>query len=271
MLTNMLDLLNEARLKKHSIIQFNINNLEWIKYILTTCDEENKPVILGVSASAAKYMGGYKNVCSMVTNLIDYYNIKIPVSIHLDHGSSFEEVKKAIEAGFTSVMIDLSDKPLDENIKITKEIVEYAHLRNVLVEGEIGTIKEGINADLNDCIKYVNETKIDSFAPAIGNLHGKYTGEVNLNLDLLDQISKNIRIPLVLHGASGIDNDLLSQTIKLGISKININTDLQVAWADGLREKLNSDNEIYDPRKIINFGEENVKRVIKEKLMIVGK
>lgn len=271
MLTNMRDILANALKNKSAVMQFNINNLEWIKYILLTCQEANKPVILGVSESAAKYMCGYKNVYSMVTNLLDYYRISIPVSLHLDHAKTYEATKEAIDAGFTSVMIDCSSKSLDENITITKKVVDYAHRFNVLVEGEIGVIGKDSNIRLLDCLKYVKLTNVDTFAPAIGNIHGQYVGEINLNLTLLEEINKNIKLPLVLHGASGIDQTKISELINLGICKVNINTDLQIAWANGVREKINLESNIYDPRKIINFGEENIVKEIHEKLSIIGK
>lgn len=268
MLTNMKDILMEYSQNKKAVYQFNINNLEWIKYILETCNEANKPVILGVSMSAAKYMGGYKNVYEMVINLIDNLNIKIPVSIHLDHASSKEECVKAIDAGFTSVMLDFSSHSLEENIYETNQLINYAKNKNVLVEGEIGPIKEGSYANLEECLEYVSNTGVDILAPSIGNLHGIYHGNINLNFNLLKQIKEHIDKPLVLHGASGLTNELLKEAIENGITKININTDIQLAWFEGLKEGIANNPDIYDPRKVINYGEEKIKKCIKEKLSI---
>lgn len=265
MLTNMKDIL----LNNHVVYQFNINNLEWIKFVLEECNNQNKPVILGVSMSAGEYMGGYKNVHDMVINLIDNLHIKIPVSLHLDHASSKEECIKAIDDGFTSVMLDYSTHSLSENIKETIELIKYAKAKDVLVEGEIGPIQENTRASLNDCIKYVNETNIDILAPSIGNLHGIYHGEIILDFELLKKIKENVKIPLVLHGASGLSNELINKAIKNGISKINVNTDLQLSWYEGLKEGIKNNPNIYDPRKVIGFGEKKVKQCIKDKLSLI--
>lgn len=265
MLQNMRLILNQAKQDKKAIPQFNINNLEWIRFILEACEEKKSPVILGVSMSAAKYMGGFKNVYSMVINLIDSLNITIPVSLHLDHANSFEDVKQAIDAGFTSVMIDYSKHILDENIDITKKVISYAKEKDVLVEGEIGTIEVNGYANLKDCIKYVNETGVDMLAPAIGNLHGIYQTKPNLQFDLLKDIRNNVNIPLVLHGGSLISDDDIKKLIDFGICKLNINTELQLAWFKGLKDEiLNSDE--YDPRKVISYGEKNMKEVIYHKI-----
>jgi len=266
MLTNMKDILNEAKLKKVAIPQFNINNLEWIKYILEVCQEKQQPVILGVSISAAKYMCGFKNVYNMVTNLIDNLNITIPVSLHLDHATEYDDIVNAINNGFTSVMIDRSSKSLDENIKETKKVISYAHEKDVIVEGEIGMISSNKYASLEDSIKYVSETKVDLLAPAIGNAHGIYFETPNLKFDLLQKLSNNIYIPLVLHGGSLISDEDIKKLIKFGITKININTELQIAWTEGLKEGLEKNKDIYDPRKVISFGENKMKDLIRHKI-----
>lgn len=265
MLTNMKDILQSGKV----VYQFNINNLEWIRYILEECNNQNKPVILGVSMSAGKYLGGYKNVYDMVINLLDSLNIEIPVSIHLDHASSKEECYKAIDAGFTSVMLDYSSHSLEENIKETNELIKYAKSKDILVEGEIGPIEEGMNASLNDCIKYVNETEVDILAPSIGNLHGIYHGEIKLDFELLKSIKERVKKPLVLHGASGLNDELLKEAIKNGVNKININTDLQIAWFKGLKEGIKNNPDTYDPRKVISYGENNLKQCIKDKLTLI--
>ena len=268
MLVSMKQQLNEAQKNKKAIYQFNINNLEWIKYILQECNDNDEPVILGVSMSAAKYMCGYKNVYDMVTNLIDNLHISIPVSIHLDHANDIEECKKAIDNGFTSIMLDYSSHSVEENIKLTNELTNYINGRDILVEGEIGPIGEGSYADINDCITYVNNTNIDILAASIGNIHGIYQGAVNLNYDLLNEISQKTNKPIVLHGASGINDEMLKKCISLGVTKININTDLQIAWYNGLRNGIKDNPDVYDPRKVINFGENELKECIKDRLSL---
>lgn len=266
MLINMKDILIKSKKEKVAIPQFNINNLEWIKYILDVCQEKQQPVILGVSISAANYMGGFKNVYDMVTNLIDNLKINVPVSLHLDHAKTYDEVKNAIDSGFTSVMIDCSSKSLDDNILVTKKVVEYAHERDIIVEGEIGMISSNEYASLDDCERYFKETNIDMLAPAIGNQHGIYTNKPNLQFDLLKKISNNIYIPIVLHGGSLISDDDIKKLINYGITKININTELQIAWTEGLKEGLEKNKDVYDPRKVISFGEEKMKDLIRHKI-----
>lgn len=277
MIVNAKKMLNEAKNNKKCIAHFNINNLEWTKYILEKCDELNKPVILGASEGAIKYMGGYNVVSHLVYSLVKDLNINIDVCLHLDHGSSIESCKKAIDAGFSSVMIDASKYSLDENINITQEVVKYAHDKNVTVEaevGHIGGVEDGIAsgvlvASLDDCIKFVKETKVDMLAPAIGSVHGVYKGEPNLDYDLLTSLKNNINIPLVLHGGSGIPDEKIIKAIKLGISKININTELQQAWHEGVLKFVENKKEVYDPRKIIGSGEENLKNIVEYKLSLM--
>lgn len=257
-----------------NIPQFNINNLEWTKYILEECNELENPVILGVSEGAIKYMGGPNTVVNVIKGLITDLSITIPVVIHLDHGKTFEMCQKVINSGFTSVMIDASKRPLEENIEITKKVVEYAKERNVSVEGEVGSIggtednitDEEQYAKVEDCIKYVNETKIDFLAPALGSVHGLYKGKPNLQFDKMQELYEKLNIPLVLHGGSGLGNEDILKAIKSGIRKININTELQTQWTKAVREKLKTDNEVYDPRKIISAGENNIKAVVREKI-----
>ena len=266
MLTNM-----KKELQKQVIPQFNINNLEWTRYILEECQEQNYPVILGVSESAINYMGGYSVVTNMVKTLIKELNIKIPVSIHLDHGRSLETCKKAIEAGFTSVMLDLSTQSLQENKKQVKELVELAH-PNILVEAEVGPIgieKNNQNyTNIENCIEMKN-TGIDTLAPAIGNQHGIYKGQANLDYELLSKIYEKTNIPLVLHGASGLSEEQLKECIKRGIKKINFNTELQIAWAEEIKKYIEKNNNVYDPRKIIKSGEKALKNIIKQKIEIL--
>lgn len=278
MLQNMRKMLKKAHEEKYAVPHFNINNLEWTKYILEECEKNNSPVILGVSEGAAKYMGGYTVVSSMVKGLMKDLNITIPVALHLDHGSSFEACKKAIDADFTSVMIDASKHSLEENIEITKKVVKYAKRRNISVEAEIGRIggsEDDINSDIwyatvDDSLKLYKETKIDFLAPALGSVHGLYKGEPKINFERMKEINEKLNIPLVLHGGTGLPDDIILESIKNGISKININTELQIAWTKGVREKIANDDKVYDPRKIISAGEQNVKEAISAKIKLLG-
>lgn len=274
MIVNACEMLNKAYSNKYAVPHFNINNLEWTRIILETCDSLNEDIILGVSEGAIKYMGGYDTVSHLVYNLVKELNIKNNVSLHLDHGSSFDSCKKAIDAGFSSVMIDASKYSLEENIKITKEVVDYAHDKGVSVEAEIGHIggtEDGVTAGIliaktDECIKFVNETGVDFLAPALGTAHGLYSGPVKLDFIRMKEINEALNMPLVMHGGSGVNDELIRKSIKNGISKININTELQVAWAKAVRKYLDNNKEVYDPRKIIMSGENAMKEVITKKL-----
>lgn len=274
MLVNFIDMLSKAKQNKYAVPHFNINDLEWTKYILEECEELQVPVILGVSEGAAKYMGGFDVIYGMVSGLIKDLNITIPVCLHVDHGQSFETCKKAIDAGFTSVMIDASKYELDENIRITKEVVDYAHARGASVEAEVGHIggtednvtAESMYATVEDCITLYENTKIDAIAPALGSVHGMYKGEPKLEFERMKQIDEALPIPLVLHGASGIPGDQIEKAIASGTAKINVNTDFQMAWAEEVREELEEDEKVYDPRKIIGAGEQAIKDKVKEKV-----
>ena len=278
MLVNFVEMLNKAKKEHYSVPQFNINNLEWTKYILEECKELNIPVILGVSEGAAKYMGGFNVVASMVKELVKSINMETPVCLHLDHGTSKESCINAIDAGFTSVMIDASRHELPENIRITKEVVDYAHEKNVSVEAEVGHIggtednitATSTNATLEDCKILFENTGIDSLAPALGSVHGFYKGEPNLDFETMETINNNLPIPLVLHGGTGIPADKIAKAISCGISKININTDLQAVWSNAVREKLENDKEVYDPRKVIGSGEKAMKIRIQELVTLFG-
>ena len=270
-------MLYKAKDEKYAVPHFNINNLEWTRFILEKCEELNSPVILGVSEGAMKYMGGFKTIKDMVNDLVDYLNISVPVALHLDHGSSFEACKNAIDAGFTSVMIDASKYSLDKNIEITKQVVEYAKSKNVSVEAEIGRVggSEDSNnngivyADVTESVKFSNNTGIDFLAPALGSVHGLYKGEPKLNFKRMEEISKLTNLPLVLHGGSGIYDEQIKKAIRCGICKINFNTELQISWSNALREKLKTDNS-YDPRKVIKMGEDALKECVKIKCELLG-
>ena len=269
MIVNSKEILINAKKNNVAIPHFNINNLEWTKYILEECNKNNSPVILGVSESAIKYMGGTKTVVNIIKSLDLELDIKIPVVIHLDHGSTFEICKEAIDNGFTSVMIDASKYDLEKNIEITKQVVQYALKYNVTVEAELGSIKSNSYVDLEEAKGFVEETKIDSLAPALGTVHGIYRDKPNINIELCKKLSEEINVPLVLHGGSGIDDITLKKLVNAGINKVNINTELQLAWANKVREYLINNKDIYDPRKIISSGEEAIKKVIKDKINIL--
>jgi len=272
MLVNSKEMLLDAKKNHYAVPHFNINNLEWTKYILEEMESLKKPLILGVSEGAIKYMGGFRVVTNLVKGLIEDLNITIPVSLHLDHGTSFESCKEAIDQGFTSVMIDASKKTLEENIKITKKVVEYAHSKNVTVEAEVGHIGESkdsmvssaTNARLDECIRFVKETNIDSLAPALGSVHGLYHGKPNLDFKTMKEISENISVPLVLHGGTGIPDDQIKKSISCGINKININTELQIAWYQEVKKFIEK-SDSYDPRKVIGSGEKSIKEKVREK------
>ena len=269
-------MLMNAKHNHKAIFHFNINNLEWTKWILEKCNELNEPVILGVSENAISYMGGYNVIVSIVKSLINDLNISIPVCLHLDHGKSVESCKKAIDAGFTSVMIDLSKLCLEDNINETKKVVLYAKEKDISVEAEIGSMGSidnnnldlGSKTNLSDCLKFVNETKVDSIAASVGTIHGIYKGELDIDYKLIENISNSIEIPLVLHGGSGLSNDILKKCIESGITKININSDLQYEWSLGVREYLNNNKEVIDPRKIISSGEDKFKKMLENKINI---
>lgn len=278
MLVNFKEILQKAKEGKYAVPHFNINNLEWTKYILEECQELEVPVILGVSEGACKYMGGADAIVGMVKGLMKDLTITIPVCLHIDHGQSFEMCQKAIDAGFTSVMIDASRKELEENIRITKEVVDYAHAHGASVEAEVGHIGgtednitgSATNATLEECKEIYEKTGIDALAPALGSVHGFYKGEPNLDFERMNLINETLPIPLVLHGGSGIPDDMIRKAISCGTAKINVNTELQVAWTSGVREFLKEDQEAYDPRKVIGSGEKKMKEAIREKVILFG-
>lgn len=274
MLVNSKEILLAAKNGHYAVPHFNINNLEWTKYILEEMEQLQKPVILGVSEGACKYMGGFDVIVGMVKGLLKDLNITIPVCLHVDHGTSFETCQKAIDAGFTSVMIDASRLPLEENIRVTKEVVDYAHSRGVTVEAEIGHIggtednitNTSSNARLDECITLVKETNIDSLAPALGSVHGLYKGEPNLDFKTMKEISEHLEVPLVLHGGTGIPEYQIKEAISCGINKININTELQIAWHDAVSKFIEENPNAYDPRKVIGSGEKAIKEKVEEKV-----
>ncbi|MCY9019185.1 fructose-bisphosphate aldolase [Priestia megaterium] len=278
-LVSMKEMLITAKEQGYAVGQFNLNNLEFTQAILQAAKEENSPVILGVSEGAARYMGGFKTVVAMVEALIEDYDVQVPVAIHLDHGSSFESCAKAIHAGFTSVMIDASHHPFEENIAITSKVVELAHFHGVSVEAELGTvggqeddvIAEGvIYADANECEELVNRTGIDCLAPALGSVHGPYKGEPNLGFAEMKEIGDRTGLPLVLHGGTGIPTKDIQKSVSLGTAKINVNTENQIASAKAVREVLAAQPEQYDPRKYLGPAREEIKETVQGKMREFG-
>lgn len=277
-LVSMTEMLNKALKEKYAVGQFNINNLEWTQAILQAGQEEKSPIILGVSEGAADYMGGVKVVTAMVNALMETMDITVPVALHLDHGSSYETVKEAIDAGFSSVMIDNSALPIEDNILNTKKVVDYAHKHGVSVEAEVGTVggeEDGvignvIYADATECQQIVEEAKIDALAAALGSVHGNYQGEPVLGFDEMKEISELTGIPLVLHGGSGIPEHQIKKAIEYGHTKINVNTELQQIWAKKTREVIAKNPDLYDPRKIIGPGKEDITESVKSHMRIFG-
>lgn len=278
MLENVSNMLMKAKNDKYAVAHFNFTNLEIAKYILEECEDLKSPVIMGVSESAAKYMGGFLVAHAIIESLIKSLNITIPVALHLDHGSSLEVCSRALEAGFTSVMIDASKYELQENITKTLEVVEIAKNYGASVEAEIGHIggteddvTSGIlYADVEECIEMVNKTQITALAPALGSVHGPYIGEPNLEFSRMLEIGQKTNIPLVLHGASGIPEDKIRKAIQCGTCKINIDTEIRQAWRKGIGNFIEENPKIYDPRKIIGASEKEIKNVVRTKILLFG-
>ncbi|HCZ9737582.1 TPA: fructose-bisphosphate aldolase [Staphylococcus aureus] len=278
-LVSMKEMLIDAKENGYAVGQYNINNLEFTQAILEASQEENAPVILGVSEGAARYMSGFYTIVKMVEGLMHDLNITIPVAIHLDHGSSFEKCKEAIDAGFTSVMIDASHSPFEENVATTKKVVEYAHEKGVSVEAELGTVggqeddvvADGIiYADPEECQELVEKTGIDALAPALGSVHGPYKGEPKLGFKEMEEIGLSTGLPLVLHGGTGIPTKDIQKAIPFGTAKINVNTENQIASAKAVRDVLNNDKEVYDPRKYLGPAREAIKETVKGKIKEFG-
>lgn len=280
-LVSMREMLIKAVEGSYAVGQFNLNNLEFTQAILQAAEEEKSPVILGVSEGAARYMGGFKTVVAMVKALMVEYKVTVPVAIHLDHGSSFEKCVEAMYAGFTSVMIDGSHFPLEENIALTKKVVDVAHTLGVSVEAELGRIggqeddlivedAEAAYAIPSECEQLVRETKVDCFAPALGSVHGPYKGEPNLGFDRMEEVQKLTGVPLVLHGGTGIPTKDIQRAISLGTAKINVNTENQIASAKTVRKVLEENPELYDPRKYLGPARETIKETVQGKMREFG-
>ena len=273
---NIKEVLLKAKNEKYAIPQFNINNLEWAKYILEVCEEEKSPVFLGVSSGAAKYMGGFDVVVGMVNGLKKDLNITVPVMLHLDHATTFELCKNAVDAGFDSIMFDGSKGSYEDNIKITNKVKNY--LKGQLLEAEIGKIggeEDGIANELyftslEEAEDFISKTNIDMLAPALGSVHGIYKGEPDIKLDIMKEISDKTNMPLVLHGGSGIPEETLKTAVENGICKANFNTELQLGWHKDVLEFVENNKEVYDPRKVISSGEQGLKNVAREYIRILG-
>ena len=282
MLVSAKEMLDKAKAGHYAVGQFNINNLEWTKSILLTAQELNSPVILGVSEGAGKYMTGFKTVAAMVKAMIEELNITVPVALHLDHGS-YEGCLKCVEAGFSSIMFDGSHYPIDENVAKTTELVQLAHDKGISIEAEVGSIggeEDGVVgmgecADPNEC-KSIADLGIDMLAAGIGNIHGKYPANwAGLSFETLDAIQQLTGdMPLVLHGGTGIPDDMIKKAISLGVAKINVNTECQLSFADATRKYIEAGKDLegkgFDPRKLLAPGAEAIKATVKEKMELFG-
>ena len=282
MLVSATEMLQKAVAGHYAVGQFNINNLEWTKAILLTAQECNSPVILGVSEGAGKYMGGYDVVMGMVNGMIKDQNITVPVAVHLDHGS-YEHCYKCMEAGFPSVMFDGSHYSIEENIAKTKELVEAAHAKGISIEAEVGSIggeEDGVVgmgecADPNEC-KQIADLGVDFLAAGIGNIHGKYPENwKGLQFNVLEAVQeKTGSLPLVLHGGTGIPEDMIKKAISLGVAKINVNTECQLSFAAATRKYVEAGKDLegkgFDPRKLLAPGFEAIKATVKEKMELFG-
>ena len=282
MLVSAKEMLQKAKAGKYAVGQFNINNLEWTKAILLTAEELKSPVILGVSEGAGKYMCGFNTVTEMVKAMIETLGITVPVALHLDHGT-YEGSYKAMAAGFSSIMFDGSHYPIDENIAKTKEIIAAANAKGISVEAEVGAIggeEDGVVgggevADPAEC-KMIADLGVDMLAAGIGNIHGKYPANwAGLRFDVLEKIQeKTGEMPLVLHGGTGIPADMIKKAISLGVSKINVNTECQLAFAAATRKYIEAGKDLegkgFDPRKLLAPGVEAIKDTVREKMELFG-
>ena len=281
-LVNEKEMLTKAKAGHYAVGQFNINNLEWTKSILLTAQEMNSPVILGVSEGAGKYMCGYKTVVGMVEGMLDELKITVPVALHLDHGS-YEGAKACIAAGFSSIMFDGSHYPIDENIEKTKELVAICEEKGLSIEAEVGSIggeEDGVVgagecADPNEC-KMIADLGVTMLAAGIGNIHGKYPENwAGLSFETLAAVQeKTGTMPLVLHGGTGIPADMIQKAISLGVSKINVNTECQLAFQEATRKYIEEGKDLqgkgFDPRKLLAPGCEAIKATVKEKIELFG-
>ena len=282
MLVNVKDMLTKAVAGHYAVGHFNINNLEWTKAILETAEEEKSPVILGVSEGAGKYMGGFKTVAAMCDAMVDSLGITVPVALHLDHGT-YEGCLKCIEAGFSSIMFDGSSYPIEENVEKTKELVKICADKGMSLEAEVGAIggeEDGVVgmgecADPAEC-KAIAELGVDLLAAGIGNIHGKYPENwPGLRFDVLESVKEQTGdLPLVLHGGTGIPADMVKKAIGLGVAKINVNTECQIAFTAAVRKYIEEGKDLegkgFDPRKVLKPGVEGIKQVVRDKIELFG-
>ncbi len=282
MLVSAKEMLTKAKAGKYAVGQFNINNLEWTKSILLTAEELKSPVILGVSEGAGKYMCGYKTVVGMVNGMLEELGITVPVALHLDHGS-YEGAKACIEAGFSSIMFDGSHYPIEENVAKTKELVAVCNEKGMSIEAEVGSIggeEDGVVgagecADPDEC-KMIADLGVTMLAAGIGNIHGKYPENwAGLSFETLDAVQQLTGdMPLVLHGGTGIPEDMIKKAISLGVSKINVNTECQLSFADATRKYIEAGKDLegkgFDPRKLLAPGADAIKATVKEKMELFG-
>lgn len=282
MLVSAKEMLDKAKAGHYAVGQFNINNLEWTKSILLTAQEMNSPVILGVSEGAGKYMTGFKTVAAMVKAMIEELNITVPVALHLDHGT-YEGCYKCIEAGFSSIMFDGSHYPIEENIEKTTELVKLCHGKGLSIEAEVGSIggeEDGVVgmgecADPKEC-KMIADLGVDFLAAGIGNIHGKYPANwKGLSFETLAAVQELTgELPLVLHGGTGIPDDMIKKAIDLGVSKINVNTECQLVFAEATRKYIEAGKDLegkgYDPRKLLKPGADAIVEKVKEKMILFG-
>ncbi|MDB4867113.1 MAG: fba [Cohnella sp.] len=277
-LVSMTEFLPKAKAGKYAVGQFNMNNLEFAQAITDAAIEEKSPFIFGVSEGALKYMG-IEYTVAIARAAAEKSGL--PIALHLDHGSTFEVAMKCIRAGFSSVMFDGSHHPYEENIKITKEVVKAAHAMGVSVEGELGTIG-GVEDDISvdeanaalakpeEAIRFYEETGVDCVAIAVGTAHGMYKGEVKIHYDIIKAVASKIPVPIVLHGGSGVPDEMIREAIQAGVGKINVNTENQVACTEAIREVLAKDGKVYDPRKYLMPARNAMKDVVKEKIRLFG-
>ena len=282
MLVTAKEMLEKARDGKYAVGHFNINNLEWTKAILQTAEELRSPVILGVSEGAGKYMTGFKTVVGMVNGMLEEMKITVPVALHLDHGT-YEGCLKCIDAGFSSIMFDGSHYPIEENVEKTKELIRICREKGMSLEAEVGAIggeEDGVIgmgecADPNEC-KMISDLGVDMLAAGIGNIHGKYPANwKGLSFETLAAVKEKVGdMPLVLHGGTGIPEDMIKKAISLGVAKINVNTECQLAFADATRKYIEAGKDLegkgFDPRKLLAPGAEAIKATVKTKMELFG-
>lgn len=277
---SMKQMLMNAKNESYAVGQYNLNTLLWAIPILKSAESEQSPVIIGASDRLIENLGGFKTIVSTVKELMEELSITVPIALHLDHGMSVERCKQAIDAGFSSVMIDGSNYPIEKNISLTKEVTGYAKQFGVSVEAEVGSVggtEDGMvgavdYADVGECIRLVEETGVDALAAALGSVHGRYKGELKFGFKEMEEISKQTNVPLVLHGGSGIPVNQIKKAIKLGHAKINVNMESANAWTNSIREYLKDEqnDEVYEPQLFLSTAYEAIEKIVKSKIQDFG-